>query len=118
MATPTQNSGDGTRKFQRKVEDFKCEHCGEEVKGNGFTNHCPKCLWSKHVDVNPGDRASECGGLMKPIGAEYKSDQFTITYECESCGEVKRCVAARDDNRDLLIELTAQPVPVKKRRKG
>lgn len=23
-----------------------CEHCSAEVLGTGYTNHCPKCLWS------------------------------------------------------------------------
>ena len=54
-------------KFIKNIEDFTCEHCGAPVKGTGYTNHCPKCLWSKHEDVNPGDRASDCHGLMKPI---------------------------------------------------
>ncbi|MFN2146641.1 MAG: RNHCP domain-containing protein, partial [Anaerolineales bacterium] len=36
-------------KFQRRIEYFICEHCGAEVSGVGFTNHCPVCLWSKHV---------------------------------------------------------------------
>jgi len=51
------------KKFQKKKEDFKCEKCGREVIGTGYTNHCPDCLWSKHVDVNPGDRQSKCLGL-------------------------------------------------------
>ena len=88
------------------MEDFECEHCGKEVRGAGFTNHCPNCLWSKHVDINPGDRASGCGGLMRPISAEYKSGEFTITQKCEACGVVKRCIASKDDNTELLIELT------------
>jgi Zn finger protein HypA/HybF involved in hydrogenase expression len=48
--------------FKRTIEDFTCEHCGEQVTGNGFTNHCPQCLWSKHVDIDPGDRLALCGG--------------------------------------------------------
>lgn len=42
--------------FTKTVEDFICAHCGTHVRGNGYTNHCPECLWSKHVDNNPGDR--------------------------------------------------------------
>ena len=67
------------KKFQRTIEDFTCEQCNFAVKGNGYTNHCPKCLWSKHVDVNPGDRAATCGGLMEPIGAEVGGGG---TYHC------------------------------------
>lgn len=50
------------KKFQRQIEDFVCEKCGKEVKGDGYTDHCPRCLRSKHVDVNPGDRRSKCNG--------------------------------------------------------
>ncbi|MEK7158524.1 MAG: RNHCP domain-containing protein, partial [Patescibacteria group bacterium] len=46
-----------SRTFQRRVEDFTCESCGAQVTGDGYTNHCPQCLVSKHVDVYPGDRA-------------------------------------------------------------
>ena len=50
--------------FERNVEDFVCTVCGQQVEGNGYTNHCPKCLSSLHVDINPGDRASSCYGVM------------------------------------------------------
>ena len=51
-------------------EPFVCEHCGNEVKPLGYScrNHCPKCLYSKHVDKEPGDRAEGCKGMLKPIG--------------------------------------------------
>ena len=61
------------KQFQRKKENFVCEHCGQEVIGNGYTNHCPSCLHSKHVDINPGDRAETCGGLMEPVDLELKT---------------------------------------------
>ncbi|MBU3901416.1 RNHCP domain-containing protein, partial [Patescibacteria group bacterium] len=48
-----------SKKFQRKIEDFVCGHCGPKIKGTGYTDHCPKCLWSQHVDVNPGDRQAD-----------------------------------------------------------
>ena len=67
------------RKFQRKKEDFICENCNKKVKGDGYTNHCPACLWSKHVDINPGDRLAECKGMMKPIGLDKKGDIFSCS---------------------------------------
>jgi hypothetical protein len=76
--------------FIKNTEDFKCEHCGHEVKGNGFTNHCPACLWSKHVDVNPGDRAAKCGGMMRPIRVELEKQDYIIIHECQKCGHSKR----------------------------
>lgn len=79
-----------SKKFQKKVEDFGCEHCGTNVVGNGYTNHCPKCLYSKHVDINPGDRLNSCGGMMKPVNIESKSGEFVIIHKCERCGQEKR----------------------------
>lgn len=76
--------------FKKVIEDFTCEHCGAEVEGNGYTNHCPKCLWSMHVDNDPGDRANHCNGLMEPIAIEYKSSGSIITHKCTRCGTIKR----------------------------
>lgn len=33
-----------------------------EGAGSNHRNHCPNCLYSLHVDIEPGDRESECGG--------------------------------------------------------
>ena len=80
-------AGDGgMRKFQRKIEDFTCAHCGQAVQGDGYTNHCPNCLWSRHVDDAPGDRAAECGGLMRPVGTEQRRGGYFVTQECVRCG--------------------------------
>lgn len=78
------------RKFQRKIEDFTCENCGSEITGDSYTNHCPICLWSKHVDINPGDRASICQGLMEPIALENKSGEQIIVHRCVICGYQKK----------------------------
>jgi len=94
------------RKFQRKIEDFKCENCGHSVKGNGYTDHCPNCLWSKHVDINPGDRLSDCRGLMHPIGLELKHGERRIVYMCIKCGFKHRVKAAIDDDGEKIIELS------------
>lgn len=94
------------KRFKRVIEDFECERCGAEVHGTGYTDHCPRCLASKHVDVNPGDRESTCSGLMDPIGAEYKGGEFTIEYRCERCGARKRFRASLEDNKDVLVDLS------------
>ena len=64
------------KKFNMIDENFICEHCGKEVKKAEYTarDHCPYCLYSKHVDINPGDRENTCKGLLKPIGIEKYSD--------------------------------------------
>jgi Zn finger protein HypA/HybF involved in hydrogenase expression len=91
--------------FKRTIENFTCEHCGASVVGNGYTNHCPQCLWSKHVDVFPGDRAESCGGLMEPIGQEMANGEHDILYRCTKCGIERRNKVAADDNRDILAIL-------------
>ncbi len=94
------------KKFQKKKEDFACDNCGYFVKGTGHTNHCPKCLWSKHVDGFPGDRKSECKGLMRPAGITLRSGEYIITHRCERCGQEKRNKTAKNDNMDKIIKLS------------
>lgn len=93
------------KKFQRKVEDFTCEHCGTLVRGSGYTNHCPECLWSKHVDVNPGDRNEQCGGMMRPISIEKRGENYFINQRCERCGFGRKNSFHAGDNFNVLLEL-------------
>ncbi len=93
------------KKFTRTIEDFLCEHCGTYVKGDGYTNHCPVCLWSKHVDVNPGDRAAACKGLMEPVRLEGASPRYRIVHRCIICGHVLRNDADRKDDPIALVAL-------------
>lgn len=94
------------KRFNRRIEDFTCEHCGTEVHGNGYTNHCPNCLWSKHVDINPGDRAADCGGLMEPIAVEIKNGEYILTQKCTKCGHIRRNKVCEDDNFNAVIALS------------
>lgn len=91
--------------FKRTVEDFTCEHCGTEVQGDGYTNHCPKCLWSKHVDMHPGDRAAACGGLMKPIRLEGASPDYVLIHRCERCGLERSNKVGKNDDREAVLGL-------------
>ncbi len=102
------SSGIPTRKFTRTKEDFICEQCGAVVTGNGYTNHCPKCLWSKHVDVNPGDRRETCGGMMEPVRVEQKRDIFRIAHRCVLCGRERKNRAMEDDRFDELVRVSAK----------
>ncbi len=101
---------DESRKFVRNKEDFSCEHCGAEVIGSGYTNHCPNCLWSKHVDINPGDRANECGAMMEPIGLIVAKD-WIIVQRCVKCGVIMKNRSAENDNREELIVLAKKVLP-------
>ena len=104
-----------TKRFTKNDSGFVCENCGFEVKPLGYSsrNHCPKCPCSKHVDVMPGDRASDCGGIMKPIRVELDSKKgYIIIHKCERCGYVSRNRAANEakdqpDDIRKIIKLTA-----------
>jgi hypothetical protein len=89
--------------FLKRKENFICENCGEKVRGNGYTNHCPKCLWSKHVDIDPGDRKSECDGMMEPIFLDYSNGIFSIIHKCLKCGKEKKNASSSEDDTDILI---------------
>ena len=100
-----------SRKFQRTKEDFNCERCDFFVRGSGYTNHCPKCLWSKHVDLNPGDRQATCRGLMEPIGVSLKQGEYVILHHCRSCGLKKYNRAAKNDDLAAILRLTNEINP-------
>lgn len=78
-----------------------------EKAAAGYRNHCPFCLYGKHVDIHPGDRANECQGLLKPMGVEKdKKNNWKILYECEKCGASLRNKTAHDDSTDLIVQLS------------
>ncbi|MDO8552689.1 MAG: RNHCP domain-containing protein [bacterium] len=93
------------KRFQRKIEDFTCEHCGEKIIGDGYTNHCPHCLWSKHVDVNPGDRGSACGGMMKPVRIEGTVAAYFIIHKCIKCGVERRNIFGKKDSIEAMLDI-------------
>ncbi len=93
------------KKFARTTENFVCEHCGAEVCGNGYTNHCPRCLYSKHVDVNPGDRAESCGGLMEPVGIEIKNGRYILIHRCLKCGFTRKNKVDDADDFNAVLEV-------------
>ena len=106
-------------KFTMIDENFKCVVCGKIVEKLGYSarDHCPYCLCSLHVDINPGDRACTCHGILKPVAIEKgKKDNYKIVYVCSSCGAIKKNKAANDDNLDLIIEIMSNPVDINKLR--
>lgn len=96
------------KKFNMIDEDFICENCGFEVKKLNYTarDHCPVCLYSKHIDINPGDRANKCHGLLKPIAIEKFKDTYKIVYKCQKCNESHKNIIAKDDNMNIIIDLS------------
>jgi len=100
-----------TKKFIKNDSGFICVNCKKEVDPLGYTsrNHCPYCLYSLHVDNNPGDRKNTCRGVLKPVLSELgkkNKNLFTITFICEKCKIKTKNKSAGDDNKNLLIQLT------------
>lgn len=93
-----------------KNEDFICLNCGKKVEKSTYTarDHCPFCLYSKHVDILPGDRLNLCHGLLKPIGIEKFKNTYKIIYKCDKCGEIHKNIMHNDDNMDLIIKLSVE----------
>lgn len=92
---------------------FICMKCGEEIlplTNGSYRNHCPRCLYSKHVDQIPGDRSHPCKGLMQPIAIRFHSKKgYQVVHKCTRCGEIKVNKAAQDtvqpDDIDELMRL-------------
>lgn len=91
--------------FIKKIEDFTCISCKKEVHGTGYTNHCPHCLSSLHVDVEPGDRKATCGGHMKPTHVSYETGEYHITHTCVVCGHTKKNKVQKEDTFDVVAQL-------------
>lgn len=100
-------------------QPFTCVNCGQQVpplEAGGYRNHCPYCLHSLHVDVNPGDRANGCGGVMEPVSIESGKKGWVIVHRCVECGEKRRNRAALgdpgvNDDYDLIVALSAGRAP-------
>ncbi len=87
---------------------FTCGHCQRYVgplpSGGRNRNHCPYCLYWRHVDAErSGDRASACKGLMEPIGVfERPNGEEVIVHRCVKCGfERFNRVGADDDEAQV-----------------
>lgn len=100
------------KRFTMKDENFTCENCHKNVNKLNYTarDHCSYCLYSKHVDIMPGDRLNKCKGLLKPIGIEKFKDTYKIVYQCQKCNQIHKNIMASDDNMDIIIQLTTNPI--------
>lgn len=95
------------KKFNMIDEEFICEKCGKNVDKLNYTarDHCPYCLYSKHVDIMPGDRLNECRGLLVPINVEKFKDTYKIIYKCNKCNSLHRNIIAKDDDFNEILNI-------------
>jgi RNHCP domain-containing protein len=104
------------RDERRRRTSFRCAHCRldvpEDAIGTAHRNHCPNCLWSRHLDDDtPGDRDSDCGSAMEPIGITVRGDgEWVLVHRCMGCDELHLNRAAGDDNPLLLLRLAVKPL--------
>lgn len=96
------------KKFNMIDERFVCENCRKDVDILGYSarDHCPYCLYSKHVDINPGDRMNSCKGMLVPIGIEKFKNTYKIIYKCKKCSNYHKNIIADDDDFNKIIDLS------------
>lgn len=113
---------------------FKCCNCGQWVPfsesiGTEHRNHCPFCLWSKHVDSQEsGDRKADCQAGMKPIGLTFKREgtdkygiprqgEIMLIHECVKCGKISINRIAGDDDPEAILKIfkESQGLPSEKK---
>ncbi len=84
-------------------DSFKCENCHKQITKHpewSARNHCPYCLYSKHLDEKfPWDRVSDCWWLMEPIDIDYKKNKWNmVKHRCEKCWkEILNKIASDDE---------------------
>ncbi|MET0420342.1 MAG: RNHCP domain-containing protein [Acidimicrobiia bacterium] len=104
------------RQRPRRNDSFRCGHCNLDVPldapGTAHRNHCPNCLWSRHLDDDvPGDRDAECGSTMEPIAITARRDgEWLLVHRCLGCGVLHLNRIAGDDSPLLLVQLAVRPL--------
>jgi len=97
------------KKFIKNNQEFVCIHCGKFVEKHltSSRDHCNHCLFGLHVDINPGDRLNTCKGILKPIGLRMVNGKNQIAYNCLKCSKQVFCLASKDDDPEILIQLSS-----------
>ena len=97
------------KRFTKNDKGFICKNCAELIEPLKYSsrNHCPRCLHSLHLDIMPGDRLNDCGGILEPFLTQPDSKKgWIINFKCKRCGKIIKNKAAKDDNNNLLIKFT------------
>jgi hypothetical protein len=109
-------------KDYRGNKDFFCSHCHAYITSDPLIsgvqnrNHCPYCLWSRHLDLfKAGDRLSACRGLMQPVGLSIKKSykkyssptcgELMLVHRCRDCGNLSLNRIAADDDSDTIFTI-------------
>lgn len=63
------------------------------------------------MDVNPGDRAEACQGMMAPVAVAKRGDAYRILHRCQQCGAERWNKSATQDDFEILLKLAASMGP-------
>jgi hypothetical protein len=121
-------------RFDTQLNDFKCKHCHNYVttdpafSGVGNRNHCPYCLWSRHLDLfDAGDRLAACKSEMEPVGLSLKRSrkkygsglgELMLIHRCVECSRVSINRMAADDDPDTLFGIYRRSLGMRPREKS
>jgi hypothetical protein len=103
------------QRTRARPSTFRCRNCGLDVAtdapGTAHRNHCPSCLWSRHLDDSPGDRSADCGAAMEPVAVSTRRDgEWALVHRCRGCHTVHLNRIAGDDNPLALMQLAVRPL--------
>ena len=107
-------------RLQLPEQGFRCLHCGSyilcapTIAGVQNRNHCPCCLWSRHLDWrSAGDHLSGCRAAMQPVGlttkhsrnkyARERDGELMVIHECTICEKIVINRIAADDSATSLL---------------
>ncbi|MEM1184594.1 MAG: RNHCP domain-containing protein [Planctomycetota bacterium] len=115
MASKRRGPSRGSQRRSHESAGFTCGNCGWTVSGEAWgtkqRNHCPSCLWSRHVDESIGDRRSACNQFMEPIAlSAHESGEWSIVHRCTGCGQLRANRVAGDDDEVALLRLALRPL--------
>ncbi|MCA9278656.1 MAG: RNHCP domain-containing protein [Phycisphaeraceae bacterium] len=104
-----------SRKRPNESDGFTCIKCKNHISGYAsgtqHRNHCPLCLWSRHLDEHPGDRRSVCRSSMQPIAIEVRDNgEWAIVHRCTGCNVLRANRIAGDDHILTLLALALRPM--------
>jgi len=107
---------------KHRESGFTCIQCGfpvsveRELSGVNNRNHCPRCLYSRHVDeLKAGDRKADCMSRMEPVGLTIKQThkrygppeqgELMLIHICKGCGKISINRIAADDDAAFIYKL-------------
>jgi len=125
QARYSSNRGQGQRLNRHLDSGFCCAHCHAYVTAEAWLsgvqnrNHCPYCLWSRHLDqFDAGDRLAACKAAMQPIGLALKQTykkyawtqpgELMLIHQCIDCGKLSINRIAADDDIETILAVFEQ----------